>query len=177
MEETVTTISVFFTTMWQAISTSVWFFAFKVLAAIYTAVLLVDVILLIYLGDARKRLRQLRRGTNRIIYGPHKVKKLWNGIRKRLENDDEAQWKLAVLEADHLIDKELAQQGYHGDNFAERLAQIPEHAFSILPAVREAHAVRNHIIKDEDYELTHEEAKKTVKTFEQFLEDLGVGTV
>lgn len=150
------------------------FFGIKIFLAFYITVLLVDIILLIYLGDVRAQLRSHMYGTSKIGEKTKgQSRRDWETIFARLDKDDEGEWKLAVLEADHLIDKAMAAQGYHGDNFVERLSQIPQHAFMMLDDVRTAHTLRNRIIREGDFDVSQEQAHNAVDVFFDFLDNLG----
>lgn len=159
---------------WISFSGSIWFFIFKILAAIYTTVVVVDVVLLIYLGDVRKQVRAMRTGTNKIPVSKREVMKKWKFIANRLSQDDENEWKVAILEADHVVNQYLAQAGYHGENFAERLGQIPDQFFINIEAVKGAHELRNGIIRDQSTIVTQKHAEDTVDVYYDFLESLGI---
>src|SRR3989344_2939894 len=49
------------------------------------------------------------------------LKEYWRGVVMRLSHQDEAQWKLAVIEADNLFDHVLKLLGYEGESLGERL--------------------------------------------------------
>ncbi|MCK4636057.1 MAG: hypothetical protein KAT32_04280 [Candidatus Moranbacteria bacterium] len=162
------------TSVWYQIFTdSTFFLVIKIILILYITILLVDIILLVYLGDVRKRLREQFKGTN-IPISKKKKQKEWNLIKNRLKTGKDNEYKLAVLEADHIVEKSLEVAGYNGDNFSERLSQIPQNFFSHLDAVNEAHQLRNEIIRNDNVAITKEQAEKTVGTFESFLKTLDV---
>ena len=47
-------------------------------------------------------------------YGAKRITKTWTKILKRLEIADESEYKLAIMEADDLLDNALKRMGYAG---------------------------------------------------------------
>jgi len=113
--------------------------------------------------------------TEFFIYRPFGVKrtfKQWLKITKRLETDREADYKLALIEVDSLLDEILNKIGYKGESLGEKLKQLDHNALPNLEEVWQAHKVRNNIVHDPDYRLTLERAKKVMGIYEQALRDL-----
>lgn len=171
----------FFITMWTAIYeffVAFWqskvFFAIKIFLAIYTAVVIVDIILLMYLGDVRKQLRDLRMGTKNVKTSKRAEQKRWKEIMDRLDTKDEQQYKAAILEADQFVYQSLEVQGYSGGNFAERIAQIPVGSFTSLDIVRDAHQLSKKIIQDNELRITKEQAQNTLGVYKKFMKELDV---
>lgn len=105
-------------------------------------------------------------------YGTKSMRKPWNKILQRLETGDESHYKLAIVEADDLVDAILKRMGYAGEDLGERLSHLSP---AILPSIKEvevAHQIRNHIVHDPDYRLTLDEARKTLEKYEAALRDL-----
>ncbi len=99
----------------------------------------------------------------------------WEAMRRRMLSDDEAEWRLGIIEADIMLDRVLSQKGYQGETLSDKLKQIsPEHLASVQLAW-EAHKVRNRIAHEgADYTLTRPEARKVLSYFEAVFRDLGV---
>jgi hypothetical protein len=171
----------FFMTLWETIQNffvaffhSKIFFGIKVFFAIYTAVIIVDIALLVYLGDVRKQLRNMRMGATNVKTTKKEERKRWEEIMKRLESDDEKQYKASILEADHFTYEMLELQGYGGSTFAERLSQIPAGSFSSQNIIMDAHMLSTKIIRDEKAVITKEQAQNTLKVYEKFLKDIDI---
>jgi hypothetical protein len=96
----------------------------------------------------------------------------WKKIEKRLEGEVEADFKLAVIEADELLNKVMDEIGYKGRDLAEKLEKVTEEMISNLRELKEARKVRDDIIEDPTYRLTKEEARKILKVYEKSLRDL-----
>jgi hypothetical protein len=105
-------------------------------------------------------------------YGIKKFKKEWKKIKERLEAGLESEIKLAVIEADSLVDKTLKNLGYTGESFGEKLDKLTPDILPNLEELREIHKIRNDIIHDPTYKLSQEEAKKALVVYEKSLIEL-----
>jgi len=105
-------------------------------------------------------------------YGTKKFAKKWLKIITRLETNSEAEYKLAILEADSLLEQALEQSSYKGENMEERLNSINEMILPNIKELKESHKIRNNIVYDPDYKLSLEEAKKFLSFYEKALRDL-----
>ncbi len=160
--------------MFSAFIHSAFFFMMKIFLVIYSTVLVVDVILLVYLGDVRKQLRNMRMGTGVKKTSKRTDVREWDAIIGRLQSLDGKQYLIAILEADRFVYKSLALQGYSGGTFAERLAQVPQGSFLSLNAVRDVHALSNKIVQKEDIQISQEQARNALGIYEQFLQSIDI---
>ncbi len=103
---------------------------------------------------------------------PKKLVKKWERIERRLKSEQEAETKLAVIEADKFFDDVLKRCGYSGKDMGGRLKKINSSQISNIDDVWRAHKVRNNVVHDADYRLTEFEAEKSVKAFKKALEEL-----
>ncbi|PIR45515.1 MAG: hypothetical protein COV09_01050 [Candidatus Vogelbacteria bacterium CG10_big_fil_rev_8_21_14_0_10_50_13] len=91
----------------------------------------------------------------------------WDNLLKYLESENSSDWKLAILEADKLLDKMVEKMGYPGANLGERLRVIEPSDFLTLQEAWEAHKIRNRIAHEAQYQLTEHEARKTIGLYEK----------
>ncbi len=89
----------------------------------------------------------------------------WEQVLKLIDSDNESEWKLAILEADKLLDEMVAGMGYLGANLGERLKVIEPSDFTTLQQAWEAHKVRNRLAHEHGFRLTHREAKRVIELF------------
>lgn len=139
---------------------------------IYSAVLLIDFILIIFNRNIGEDIKKLRYGTVRPLISYAGAAKRWGEIQSKLDRDNPSHFKVAVLEADAFIDRLVGQMGYEGRNLKERLDAVREGKIVCLAALREAHEMRNRIIREEDYTPTREEAKETLEKYRKLLDEL-----
>lgn len=105
-------------------------------------------------------------------YGLKKVEKQWKKIIKRLESGKEAEYKLAVIEADSMMDSILKKMGYSGKNLEDRLKQLTEASIHNLSELSDAHKIRDNIVHDPDYRLSLENAEKTLAIYEEAFKNI-----
>ena len=98
--------------------------------------------------------------------------KRWERAKKRLRKGWEPEAKLAIIEADQLLDELLKRMGYTGKNLEERLAQLDKKTFPNIDEIWQAHTIRNNIVHDPDYKLSLEKAKEIMKVYEKTFEKL-----
>ena len=107
-------------------------------------------------------------------FGFRKITKDWERIIERLRKNDEAEAKLAIIEADTLLDHVLKKIGYKGENLDERLKQLNLDILPNLTEIIEAHQISNNIIHDPDYRLDLDEAGRVLLIYEKAFQNLEV---
>lgn len=97
-------------------------------------------------------------------------------LQAHLDSENPNDWKLAIIEADIILDDTLKRQGYAGPTLGDRLKSIsPESLHSIRDAW-DAHMVRNKIAHaGADFVLTQKIARETIMQYERVFKELGVG--
>jgi hypothetical protein len=160
--------------LFSAFSESITFSVIKFILGIYTTVLIVDIILLLVQRGIAGDVRHTKFGMNvpaALVQNAarKKAERKWKKIKSRLTTDQESQFKLAIIEADQMIDKLIAGMGYGGENLGRRLENVPPGQLEDIASIKEAHEVRNRIILEEDFEIDRDLAEKTLALFEEFL--------
>lgn len=150
---------------------SKFFLLIKILLGIYTAILFIDIVLLLAQRGLMGNLRETMYGMDipkEVASKKKKLRNKWLKIKKRLESSNPNDYKIAVIEADDVINGIVAGLGYDGENFGERLANIPASQIVNIDGIKRAHEARNKIIHNENFVLSQEDA---VEIFDQY-EDL-----
>jgi hypothetical protein len=84
-------------------------------------------------------------------------------------------WKLAIIEADIVLDETLKQKGYMGVSLGERLKSVTGTQMSTINDAWEAHKIRNRIAHDgADFVLTKRIADETISRYLRVFEELGI---
>ena len=107
-----------------------------------------------------------------LTFKPYKLggySRRWRKIIARLEKKSESEAKLAILEADSLLDEVLGKSGYEGETPRERLEKITVSTLPNLEELKKARQVRENIISDPAYKLELEKAKGVLKVYEKSL--------
>lgn len=148
------------------------FLAIKYIIGIYVLVVLADIILLLFQRGLGGNVRQILYGMDlppEITTKKTKMKARWDKIRKRLESGNEADYKVAIIEADGAIDDLIRRMGYKGENMMERIENIPGGQLDRMDEIKEAHNVRNRIIHEEKFNVSRETAEEVFAKYEHFL--------
>ncbi len=150
----------------------------KIIAIIYTAILLVAIVLVVLNAKPKKIVKELEEDMEAIFSagetGAEKYEAKWQEILKKLEMPDESSWHLAIIEADKFFDSVMNRLGYSGDNFSERLKQIHTTEVSNLNDIWQAHRVRNSLSHDVSFTISQDDARRTVGAYERAMKDLDV---
>jgi len=92
----------------------------------------------------------------------------WQAILEHIHSVNPSDWRLAIIEADTILDEMVLSMGYPGDNLGERMKKIERSDFANLDNAWEAHKVRNRIAHEgSDFTLTHDDAKKVIGMYEK----------
>jgi hypothetical protein len=96
-------------------------------------------------------------------------------IAVHIDSDRPNDWKLAIIEADVMLDEVLKQQGYGGESLGERLRMITPTQLQSIEDAWAAHKVRNQVAhRGPDFVLTKRLAEETIKQYRRVLSELGV---
>jgi len=104
--------------------------------------------------------------------GVRKITKTWEKIAARLETGLETEYKLAVIEADGLLDDVLRKMGIKGDTLEDRLKGLTSATLPNLDEIGFAHKSRTEILHNPDQPLSLDEARRLLKVYEDALETL-----
>ncbi|MBI5140084.1 MAG: hypothetical protein HZA94_01385 [Candidatus Vogelbacteria bacterium] len=124
--------------------------------------------------QVRKRQREAFLNLFKVAVEPgSENEKGWEDITGHLESENEAQWKLAIIDADKVLEDALKRAGYLGVGVGELLKDAEgKHGFRSLQEAWEAHKVRNRIAHEAGFELTKREARRAVELYKQAIDSL-----
>lgn len=105
-------------------------------------------------------------------FGVRRIVREWLRIKARLDTGQESEYKLAVIEADSVLDEILKGMGFGGESLGERLERLTLASLPNLENAKSVHKTRNNIVHDPNYRLSLDEAKKVLAIFEKSLTDL-----
>ena len=92
----------------------------------------------------------------------------WRKVLDYVFSESDSDWKLAVIEADSMLDTLLDQLGFKGENMGEKLKTASEDNFRSLTNAWEVHTVRNRIAHEgTEFNFSHHEAKRVIALYEQ----------
>ena len=105
-------------------------------------------------------------------FGFPKMRRRWQKIMQRLDADDESEHKLAIIEADALLDEMLKRMKLAGDTVDDRLGKVNSLMIPSIEELKIAHQKRNSIVYDVDYRLNLQETRRVLLAYQKALEDL-----
>ncbi len=95
----------------------------------------------------------------------------WEIILNHLDSENQAEWKLAIIEADSILDDILKKIGYEGETLADRLKSAGDG--EVVQQAWEAHKIRNMIAHKGGTEITHREAKRVIELYRAVFKKFG----
>ncbi len=98
----------------------------------------------------------------------------WRHIQKHFFKGDDNSLKIALIEADKILDEALKAGGFKGENLGERLKKITEAQLPNLDEVWEAHKLRNRLVHETDFKLNRDTAERALGVYERTFKDLGL---
>jgi uncharacterized membrane protein len=99
----------------------------------------------------------------------------FHDMKEHINSENPNDWKLAIIEADIMLDEALKRQGYAGNSLGERLRSVSPSAMQTLDDAWEAHKIRNEIAHSGvDFVLTHKLARETIVRYERVFAELGL---
>ncbi len=139
---------------------------------LWPAILILGLIAIIILGVLfQKILKSLRRPE---LHGltPEKVRETWAEIQKNAGHGTMGA-KMAVIEADKLLDGVMRSMLIPGDTMGERL-KTAEYSYPNIRKVWPAHKLRNQLVHDTTFELSSSQARQALAGFEAALKTLNI---
>ncbi|MHB1330847.1 MAG: hypothetical protein ACYCY6_02665 [Minisyncoccota bacterium] len=170
-----------FSEVWQTIVD--WFlnYLWPILMIISLVVTVVAI-----LGIARhfKKLKNLNKeeeeiyGSSSVVEAEEPVQnknERWEHAVAHLNSANASDWRLAIIEADVMLDELLRAKGYHGDSIGEMLKGVDKSDILTLDSAWEAHKIRNEIVHSgSGYELNERDAKRAMSHYEAVFREFRV---
>ncbi len=156
-------IATFFTSYhWQEIlfTAKVIFIIISFLLSLAIIALLIRIIVISPLERSLFKRSKSERGP---IFSSKKIKKRWTKIERRFNSGIEANYKLALIEADKLFDRVVKEMGYGKE---KKLGNIDE--------IKSAGKLKDKVIEEKKYKLSKEETKNAIEAYKKGLEELEV---
>lgn len=91
----------------------------------------------------------------------------WEQVQKHINSTSQGDWRLAIIEADLILEEMLRAQGYHGDSIGEMLKGVERSDMTTLDFAWEAHKTRNEVVHaGSSYLLNERDAKRIISLYE-----------
>lgn len=103
-------------------------------------------------------------------FNREKMTKSWKEI-EGLATQGPMTRKLAVIEADKLVDHALKTVGYPGETMSERM-KVAEYKHPKIREMWQAHKWRNQLVHEAHFDLSERQTKEALRAFEAVLRSL-----
>jgi len=98
----------------------------------------------------------------------------WSKTLEYLFSQHSSDWKLAIIEADSMLEVLLDQLGFKGETLGDKLKSANQENFPQLSAAWEVHTIRNKIAHEGlAFELSQHEAKRIIALYEEIFHSYG----
>lgn len=98
----------------------------------------------------------------------------WIKTLSYLFSQHASDWKLAIIEADSMLEDLMDQLGFKGENLGDKLKSADQNKFRSLTSAWEVHTIRNRIAHEGlAYEISQHEAKRVIALYEQIFREYG----
>jgi len=99
----------------------------------------------------------------------------WHYILTLVESSNESDWRVAILEADSMLEEVLKDRGFSGTTASELLEGAKESGYLTIQDAWDAHLVRNQIAHEgSDFALSQVEARRVIRMYQNFFEELNI---
>lgn len=103
---------------------------------------------------------------------PTETNKKWARVTEHIHSENPSDWRLAILEADLILEEMLDRMGYAGETIGDRLKRVERSDFTTIDSAWEAHKVRNEIVhRGTDFSLNDREARRVVDLYRRVFEE------
>ena len=98
----------------------------------------------------------------------------WTSIEKMFKSPDPTMWRMAIIDADTLLDEFIVSLGYPGNTFGERLKSMQNANIPWLQAAWDVHLLRNKLAHEGSrYPLNDREAYRAYRIYQDILFNSG----
>ena len=150
--------------------------------SVFTALsLLVSLVLAIFITYCIIRIEQIRKHERmELEAAAHPVaardisrtQLRWNRIIEEAGSENEQNWRLAILEADIILNELLDSLGYKGETMADKMRQVERGDFNTIDLAWEAHPARNAIAHQGlGTTLSSREARRIISLYERIFRE------
>jgi hypothetical protein len=98
----------------------------------------------------------------------------WHKIEEHFYRGGESDLKVAILEADKLLNDALRESGIMGANLGDRLKKATSAQMPNINELWQAHKLRNQIAHEPNFKVKRDIAERALNIYEEGLNNLGI---
>ncbi len=153
-----------------------WWYVFAILAFIISALLLIGIVYaMIRFSELRVQEEAMLKEAEHAYREAHSARDentKWQRILTHISGDSPNDWRLAVIEADIMLDELLESLGYVGASIGDKLKTVQRDAFHSIEDAWGAHKVRNAIAhQGSDFVLTKRAAQDAIAQYQRVFDE------
>ncbi|MDE2020153.1 MAG: hypothetical protein KGJ13_07450 [Patescibacteria group bacterium] len=146
----------------------------QVISVIITIFLVVAIIYIIAkTGWLRSRVEKYRTVVLKTDLSQKRAKEGWELVQKHFFAGDDNDLKIAVIQADTILEEALRHAGTRGTNLGDRLKNLKRGQMPNLEDVWQAHKLRNQIAHEPVLKVKRDTAERALDAYREALKNLG----
>lgn len=99
----------------------------------------------------------------------------WHYILTLIESPNESDWRVAIIEADTMLEEVLRGKGFDGETLSDLLEGMRSSGYPSIQNAWDAHIIRNQIAhQGSEFALSQIEGRRVIKMYQNVFEELGV---
>jgi hypothetical protein len=147
----------------------------EVFSVIFSAAFIAgSIYFLIQTGWLANRVDRVRDVVLKSDSSKKRIRSTWDDIERHFFAGDDNDLKVALIEADNLLNDALLAAGVQGVQLGDRLKKVRSNQLPNLEEVWQAHKIRNRIAHEANFVLKRDLAERALTVYETALEHLGV---
>lgn len=96
----------------------------------------------------------------------------WEHVQSLIQSESEQDWRVAIMEADIMLNDMMTRMQYDGDTLGEKLKSVEKSDFNTIDDAWQAHKIRNEIAhKGNEYILSKRDVDRTVRLYQNVFEE------
>lgn len=98
----------------------------------------------------------------------------WNNIADMFKSQDPTAWRMAIIDADAMMEDLITQMGFQGQHFGEKLKHMQQANVPWVQSSWDVHLLRNKLAHEGSrYPINNREAYQAFKVYESIFENTG----
>jgi len=155
----------------SVIGSSTPFFIFQLVLFAFTVIFFTGIVILLVKINEINRKKNRELSLRRVRREEIKSTR-WSIVEGHMQSENPAEWKLAIIEADSMLEELVKKLGYPGGTLGEMMKQIEISDFNTLNEAWEAHKVRNYIAhQGSTFLLTKHQANRVIRLYEKVFKE------
>ena len=145
------------------------------LSLLVSIALIVGVVLIIIkTGWFTTRVDRIRHIILKTEMPKRRAEDAWKKTQMHFFAGDDNDLKIAIMQADNLLEEALRYSGVRGANLGDRLKNLKKEQVPNLEQVWQAHKLRNQIAHEANVTIKRDLAERTLSIYEEALKNLGL---